>query len=94
MLDLWAPLKGLVEFAALLLLAQGGIFLLSFGAHERNTVYRAVRFLTSPLTRLARLITPPFITNRHLPLVAFCLLFWIWVLVFGGIRLIPGGAAP
>ncbi|MBP6853947.1 MAG: hypothetical protein KA164_20300 [Rhodoferax sp.] len=89
MFDWSALFKGLVEFAAFLLLAQGGIYLLSFGGHERNAVYRAVRFLTSPITRLVRRITPSRITDRHVPVVAFFLLFWIWVLVFNGIRLMP-----
>jgi hypothetical protein len=89
MLDIAGLGKGLVEFAAFLLIAQGGIFLLSFGGHERNPVYRAVRFLTSPITRLTRLITPARIADRHLPVVAFLLLFWLWVLVFDGIRLMP-----
>ena len=51
--------------------------------------WRAVRFLTSPITRLTRLITPARIADRHLPVVAFLLLFWLWVLVFDGIRLMP-----
>jgi hypothetical protein len=89
MLDASALLKGLVEFAAFLLLAQGGIYLLSFGGHENNAVYRAVRFLTSPVTRLVRLVTPARVADRHLPLVAFFLLLWIWILVFDGIRLMP-----
>ncbi len=86
----WVPLgKGLVEFAAFLLLAQGGVYVLSFGGHERNAVYRAVRFLTSPVTRLVRRITPSRVADKHVPLVAFFLLFWLWVLVFDGIRLVP-----
>ena len=91
-LDPIALAKGLVEFAACLLLAQGAIYLLSFGGHERNPVYRAVRFLTSPLTRLARRITPARVADRHLPVVAFCLLFWIWALLLGGVRWLPGAA--
>ena len=89
MIDPVGVLKGLVEFGGFLLLAQGGIYLLSLGAHERNPVYRAVRFLTAPLTWLARRIAPAAVSERHLPLVAFFVLFWIWVLVFDGIRLMP-----
>ena len=90
MFDPMALLKGLVEFGAFLLIAQGGIFVLSFGTHERNPVYRAVRFLTSPMTRVVRRITPARVSDRHVPIVAFLLLFWLWVLVFDGIRLAPG----
>jgi hypothetical protein len=89
MFDPVALLKGLVEFAAFLLIAQGGIFVLSFGTHERNPVYRAVRFLTSPVTRVVRRLTPARVADRHVPIVAFLLLFWLWVLVFDGIRLMP-----
>jgi hypothetical protein len=92
MFDPMALLKGLVEFGAFLLIAQGGIFVLSFGTHERNPVYRAVRFLTSPMTRVVRLITPARVSDRHVPIVAFLLLFWLWVLVFDGIRRAPGVA--
>ena len=74
-------LKGLVEFAGLLILAQGLVFLLSFGKHEQNPIYRALRFLTSPLTRAARRVTPAFIIDRHVPAVALFVLFWIWVLL-------------
>ena len=89
MLQVLAGVYAVCAFAGLLLLGQGAVWLISFGRHERNPVYRAVRFLTSPVTRLVRLFTPARIADRHLPLVAFLLLFWVWVLVFDGIRLMP-----
>jgi uncharacterized protein YggT (Ycf19 family) len=72
-------LKGLVEFAGLLILGQGLVFLMSFGKHEQNPVYRAMAFLTSPITRVVRRITPAFVVDRHVPAVALFILFWIWV---------------
>ncbi len=72
-------LKGLVEFVVLLLLGQGLVFLLSFGRHEANPVYRMLRFLTSPVTGAVRRVTPSVIIDRHVPAVAVFLLFWIWV---------------
>lgn len=81
-------LKGLVEFAGLLILAQGLVFLLSFGKHEQNPIYQAIRFLTSPLTRAARRVTPAFVVDRHVPAVALFILFWIWVaLIIAKLRL-------
>lgn len=77
----------LTFWAGLLLLAQGAVYLLSFGRHEDNAIYRLIRFLTSPVTRLVRLITPGKVADRHIPFVAFFLLFWLWAFVFGGIRL-------
>lgn len=71
--------KALVEFALLLLLGQAVIFLISFGRHEGNPVYRFIRFLTSPVVRTARLIAPRFVVDQHVPALALILLVWIWV---------------
>lgn len=83
MLSVVVVLKGLVEFAALLIVGQGLVFLLSFGRHEQNVVYTFMRFLTSPVVRVARLVAPRVVVDRHVPALAFFLLFVIWVfLVF------------
>ena len=79
MLNVVIVLKGLVEFAGLMLLGQGMVWVLSFGRHETNPIYRAMRFLTSPITRFVRRVAPAFVVDRHIPALAFVLLFWIWV---------------
>lgn len=79
MLSLVVVLKGLAEFAGLLLLGQGLVYLLSFGRHDVNPVYRFMRFLTSPLVRVARLLSPGVIVDRHVPAVAFFLVALLWV---------------
>lgn len=79
MLSLVIVLKGLVEFVGLMLLGQGLVFVLSFGRHETNPIYRAMRFLTSPVTGLIRRVTPAFVVDRHIPALTLVLLFWIWV---------------
>jgi hypothetical protein len=71
--------KGLTEFIGLLLVAQGAVYLLSFGRQEENVIYRGVRFLTSPITAAVRRVTPAKVADRHLPVVAFALAFWVWV---------------
>jgi hypothetical protein len=71
--------KALAEFAILLLLARGGVFVISFGRHELNPIYRFLRFLTSPVVRVARAIAPRFVVDQHVPAMALILLFWIWV---------------
>ncbi len=76
--DLVVICKGLVEFAALILLGQGLVYLLSFGRHEANPVYRLFRLLSSPVTKSVRVITPRQVADRHLPVVGFFLLFWLW----------------
>ena len=71
----------LVKFAGLLLLGQGLVFVLSFGRHAQNPVYKAMAFLTSPVTSVVRRITPAFVVDRHIPIAAFLLLFWIYVIL-------------
>jgi len=71
--------KALVEFAILLLLGQAVVYLISFGRHEINPVYRFMRFLTSPVVGVARLISPRFVVDQHVPAVAMILLIWLWV---------------
>ncbi|TXL62453.1 hypothetical protein [Zeimonas arvi] len=83
-------LKGLVEFAGLLLLARGAVFVLSFGKHSQNPIYQALVFLTRPLVRVARAITPAAVVDRHVAAVAFFLLFWVWV----GLVLLKATYAP
>jgi hypothetical protein len=84
----------LVKFVGLLLVAQVFVFALSFGRHERNVVYRGIRFLTSPATRLVRLITPRIVVDKHIPLVTFLIMFWAWVaLIFVRREFVAPGAA-
>ena len=71
--------KALVEFVGLLLLGQGLVFLLSFGRHESNPIYRFLRFLTRPVVRPVRVITPRFVVDQHVPAIALFILFWAWV---------------
>ncbi|MGE0310849.1 MAG: hypothetical protein AB7P21_04405 [Lautropia sp.] len=73
--------KGVVEFAAMLLVARGAVHLLSAGRHEANPVWRGLSFLTAPVQRAARAVTPARVGDRHLGLVAFLLLFWAWVVL-------------
>jgi hypothetical protein len=34
--------------------------------------------LTHPFTGLVRRVTPSLVVDRHIPLVTFILLFWVW----------------
>lgn len=79
MLGTVVVLKGLAEFAGLLLLGRGTVYLLSFGKHESNVIYLAFRFITRPLITAVRRITPAKVGDRQLPFVTFILLFWIWL---------------
>ncbi len=69
----------LVEVAAFALLGQGVLALLAGNRRHDNPVYRLLVVVTAPVLRTLRLVTPRFILDRHLPFVAFFLLFWMWI---------------
>jgi uncharacterized protein YggT (Ycf19 family) len=71
--------RALVEVAGWFLLGQGVLYLLAGSSREQNPVYRLFRLLASPVVRLTRAVTPRVIVDRHVPIVAFFLLFWMWV---------------
>lgn len=81
MLSLVVVLKGLAEFIGLMLLAQGLVYVLSFGKHEANAIYRGIRFLNSPVLRVARALTPNIIVDRHVPAVALFLIMLCWFIL-------------
>lgn len=72
-------LRALVEVAGWFLIGQGVLYLLAGSTRERNPVYRLLSLLTAPVVRLTRSITPRVVVDRHVPLVAFVLLFWLWI---------------
>ena len=75
-------LKALLEVAGVAFLGQGVLWLLAGANREKNPVYQLFRVLTSPVTRLTRLITPRIVLDQHIWLVAFLLLVVAWVTVF------------
>ena len=50
---------------------------------EKNFIYRLFQLVASPVVKPCRWITPRFIDDRHLPLVAFSLLLvaYGWVML-------------
>lgn len=89
-----AAVHEIVKFVGLLFLAQALVRVLSFGRHEGNSVYRAIRFLTSPVVKATRLVTPRLVADEHVPVVAFLLMFWAWValILIRKDLMVPGGA--
>ncbi len=94
--DLVVIFKGLVEFAGLILLGQGLVYILSFGRHETNGVYRLFRLLSSPVVKSVRVITPKQVADKHLPMVGFFLLFWLWfgLLLAKAAMFVPSSGSP
>lgn len=74
-------LRALVEVAGMFLLAQGALFLLAGGTRDKNIVYQLFRIVTRPVISGTRFISPKVIVDKHIPFVAFLLLFWLWILL-------------
>lgn len=79
---LLAVLHNLVMLIGMFYIAQFVVGIFNWPARENNPIYRLFRFLTSPVTRAVRVITPAAIDDRFVPLVAFLLLFWAYVGLF------------
>lgn len=79
MLLLVEILKMLAEIALMALAGQWVLGLLAGAKREQNLFYQLFQVLTRPLIAGARWVTPKMVLDRHLPLVAFLLLFFVWV---------------
>lgn len=74
-------LRALTEVALLTLLGQGLLAFLAGSRRATNPVYLLFQVVTRPVLRLIRSITPGIILDKHLPFVAFFLLFWLWIML-------------
>jgi len=74
-------LKLLAEIALMALAAQWVLGLLAGAKREQNLVWQLFDMVTRPLVRGARFITPRVVIDRHLPIVAFLLLSFLWIVV-------------
>lgn len=74
-----SALRVLVEVALLSLLAQGAVGLLSGARRQVNPIYQLFQVVTRPVIRIVRIVTPRPVIDRHIPFVAFFLLFWLWI---------------
>ena len=72
-------LRALVEVAMLFLLGQGLLGLLAGSRRHTNTMYKLFVIVTAPVLKVARKVTPRQIIDKHLPYIAFAVLFWIWI---------------
>ena len=79
MLLLVEILKLVAEIALMAIAGQWILGLLAGAKREQNLFYQLFQVLTQPLIRGARLISPRVVLDRHLPLVAFLLLTFLWV---------------
>jgi hypothetical protein len=71
--------KGLVELLLLVMVGQGVLFVLAGAARQQNLIYRMFATVTAPIMKVARFVTPRFIVDQHIGLVAFFLLVVLWI---------------
>ncbi len=69
----------MVMLVGALYIAQFVVGIFNWPARENNPIYRLLRFLASPVTAVVRVITPAAVQDRHVPVVAFILLFWLYL---------------
>lgn len=79
MLVLVSMLKLLAEIALLALVGQGVLALLAGAKRDRNVFYQMLQIMTRPFIAAARRITPKVVLDRHVPIVAFLLLAFVWL---------------
>ncbi len=76
-----AIVHNMVMFVGILYIAQFVVGIFNWPARHNNVVYRMFGFLTSPVTKAVRAITPAKVADHHVPVVAFFLLFWLYLLL-------------
>ena len=79
MLLLVEVLKLVAEIALMCIAAQWVLGILAGARREQNLVYQLFQVLTRPFIAGARLVSPRIVLDRHVPLVAFLLLTFVWL---------------
>lgn len=79
LLTLVSIVKLLAEIALLAMAGQWVLGLLAGAKREQNLFYQLLQVLTRPFVRGTRLVTPKIVIDRHVPLVAFLLMTFVWI---------------
>lgn len=74
-------LRRLVEVAGFALVGRGVLALLAGRSRHENLFYQILETVTRPAVRAVRWIAPRFIIDAHVPMLAFFLLFWLWIVL-------------
>lgn len=75
-----AIVHNMIMLVGILYIAQFVVGIFNWPARHNNAIYRLFGFLTSPVTKAVRAITPAKVADKHIPVVAFILLFWLYLL--------------
>jgi hypothetical protein len=71
-------LKAVIEVALIALVGQGILYIFAGAGRQQNLMYRLLATVTRPAMKATRLVTPRFIVDQHIGLVAFFLLAVLW----------------
>lgn len=71
--------KAFSEILAFSLVGQGVLWLIAGKSRDTNVVYRMFAIITRPLMRLARLITPKLVLDRHVWMIAVLIVVIVWI---------------
>jgi hypothetical protein len=71
--------KLIAEIALMAMVGQWVLGLLAGAKKDQNLFYQILAIIGRPFVRVARLLTPKLVLDRHVPLVAFFLLIFIWL---------------
>ena len=78
-LTLVSSIKLVAEIALLAFAGQWLLGLLAGSKRDTNFFYKTLQVLTKPFVAGARWISPRVVVDRHLPLVAFLILSFAWL---------------
>jgi uncharacterized protein YggT (Ycf19 family) len=76
-----AVVHNMVMLIGMLYAAQFAVGAFNWPKRNDNVVYRLFGFLLSPVNAVVRRVTPKKIADQHVPVVAFALLFWLYLLL-------------
>lgn len=71
--------RALVEVAGYALFGQGALAVLAGKSRDDNVVYRLLQSVTAPAVKAVRLLMPRVVIDRHIPIITFFVLFWLWI---------------
>ncbi|MGE0348615.1 hypothetical protein [Hydrogenophaga sp.] len=74
-----SAVKLVAEIALLALFGQWVLGLLAGKRKHQNLFYQVLQQVGLPFVKVARFLTPRVVLERHLPLVAFLLLAFVWL---------------
>lgn len=81
MLTALAIVKLIAEIALMALMGRWVLGLIAGHKREQNLFYQILDMAARPFVRSARWISPRVVLDRHIPLVAFFLLSFAWLVV-------------